>query len=418
MEIQQETYAEFIEFARTAISPSNTTPPELTEDEKYIYGVCSDFDILLQQNQFDKAVELLVSDLGKQTLWKMKTGQVLALLLDQLLDNSGNSRCLFPVGKANHYNLLGLAYRDTGRILEGVSYLKKCVEQFIELNDTVKIAETLCDIVGIFRDSAQLVEAAGSAYAALTASRNIALNEPAKNYWEGVSLRVLGYCLLLGGDLVNAKKALDKALVFWRDVYTADRQPEGMIHAFLAQYYIFMSDFDNALIEANEAFRLADDQKFPRDYIRAALLQAKVLMRKPAPDLVTAEAKLDYASEISETVNSAEHEASVLLGYIELELLKGNYDLVKNYVSQMQLDLNFAELFLIQIDTTTLLAQCYLAEGNTELAKSTAEEAFVNATDPDIWYVPAAMKANEILSQLNAAREYPTAPELANVVEI
>jgi ATP/maltotriose-dependent transcriptional regulator MalT len=137
-------------------------------------------------------------------------------------------------------------------------------------------------------------------------------------YWQAACLQELGR-LLTTLDHPFGGVALHRG----RHISTAQRyiQSQCVISSHLAERSIWFGDFAKAGVFADEAWELASNQRYERDFIRAALMQGRVALG--LGNLTRADDRLHHALTRARAVNLVDLELPALTAIAELEIRQG-----------------------------------------------------------------------------------------------
>jgi hypothetical protein len=110
---------------------------------------------------------------------------------------------------------------------------------------------------------------------------------------------------------------------------------------------------NKAIIHANTAFTLADNQKFGRDYVRAILLQSEIHLRKGS--IVSAKKLSDEALERASLLNIAEQMGDTLYLSAQIALALGDTQTARGLIAELRQEQMFAEYAYLQKKAAALL---------------------------------------------------------------
>ncbi|GEM_PF-6209985 len=318
------------------------------------------FALCISKEDYDGALELILRTQGKGKIfiWKESMASELQQLLNFLFDSE--KQPLVSNSKfGDLYNLYGLTLRDQGKLQEAVQYLQNAIYKYEETNDHSILTEALCDLSSTLRVLGKTQDAEDFARTALERSESIP-DIAEKQYWKGISLRILGNLETTNGNFVEAEDHLLEALDIWQEYSkTNDSQSEGMVNAFLALLYLEREDLprDESLYKAEEfakiALELAEGEKFPRDMARATLIHGLILFALGKSK--EADAKVKAALEIATTNRLTEYKAEALLALIKTALYLENEELTHEYSKKLSSDESLLQYKSIQDEAASII---------------------------------------------------------------
>jgi tetratricopeptide (TPR) repeat protein len=163
------------------------------------------------------------------------------------------------------------------------------------------------------------------------------------------------------------------------NIFDAEKQKqiEGFINAHLAQRCLWLSQPGEALPLAQRAWELAHDQRYERDFIRAARLHGEAAMG--LGDLSTATERLHYALTRARAANYVQEELPALTALAELHRRQQHYDTARELLDQVWTPAERGPYPLMHAEALNVLAQLERDQGRREAAIAAATEAYKQA---------------------------------------
>lgn len=153
----------------------------------------------------------------------------------------------------------------------------------------------------------------------------------------------------------------------------SDKQSEGVLTAFLAQYVLWLGDVAAARDRANVAWELAHGRRHERDFIRAARLQGAAALA--LDELPTADERLHHALSRARAVNFVEEELPALAGLAELRRRQGDMKTARELLDDVWELAERGPYPLLHADALNVLAQIEFDAGNRDAAVKAATKA-------------------------------------------
>jgi tetratricopeptide (TPR) repeat protein len=188
---------------------------------------------------------------------------------------------------------------------------------------------------------------------------------------EGFSLSELGLTLSVQGLLDEAGISLQRAL----RIVTAQKykQAEGVINAYMAQLALWRDDYNAAFLLANQAWELANVQRYEWDFIRAARLEGAASLG--LNDLARADERLHHALTRARAVNLVEEEIQALVTLVELRRRQGDLEAARELLDDVWEAAERGPYALLHADALNVLAQIECDAGNHKKAIEVATSA-------------------------------------------
>ena len=219
---------------------------------------------------------------------------------------------------------------------------------------------------------------------------------------EANSLGYMGLTLAARGKQVESAKTLDRSLAL------ALQGTAYKHYDFLAMRALWLRQYTDAQLLANEAMAYCQQRRFERGIINAARLQGEAALG--LDDLATADERLHHALARSRATNLVEEELSALIALAELRRRQGDLKGARELLDDVWEPTGRGPYKLLHADAFNVLAQIERDAGDHAAAAKEATEAYRLAwcDGPPFAYHWGLQKAKAHLSALGVPE--PTLP--------
>jgi hypothetical protein len=352
---------------------------------------------LVGLGRYDDASVLFRDRLSDATLYRLAAHRERIALLERLFPNGTATLPALSTERAQSYALhqLAASYLFSGEPARSVPLLRRALELSERAGDKHNQQVGLSNFSEPLREIGSLREAVEVLRLALTLSREIE-----DNWLQAIRLCSLGKLLSVTGAHVLGRIALGRSLLIL--VMQGNRQYEGVVSAYLAEFALWAGDPVKAGSWSERAWQLAIAAKNERDQIRAALLQGSVTL--VAGELSRADERLHHALTRTRAVNVVEFELQALIAIAELALKRGDPTSARAGLGDVWEAAERGPYRLYQADAFNVLAAIESTEGHNKAAIAAATEAFKAAwcDGPPYAYHRGLEKAKAQLAALGA----------------
>jgi hypothetical protein len=261
--------------------------------------------------------------LNLATLYRLSASRLRVELLEALFPDGIDQppRLADPARQAYTLNSLALGYQFSGRPGAAIAFYRRN----IDLRDASASPRTVAIGLENVADALRLAGVLRESEAA--ARRALGIVES----WATASGRASACtCLALPWRLAARLRI---PAVRWKELCASLRRGacasvEGRRQRYLAQRALWLGDANTARQSADRAWELANEQRYERDFIRAARLQGEAALA--LGDLPLADERLHHALTRARAVDFAEEELPALTALAELHRRQGNPDAAAN----------------------------------------------------------------------------------------
>lgn len=308
------------------------------------------YNALAGLGKYDEACFLFRNRLSDPILYRLGLLKYLIDLIKIILPNGYKSLSHLSNTGDRLYVLtvLEICYRLTGKPKKAGS-LNRLQYSNASVNRDLSNMSVICsNLAHILRITGKIFEAKYSGLMALNLARR-------ENYLYGESqcLGSLGLVFAATSAENFAKSALRRSLRI--DTDSLGPQATGIDYAFLAQNAIWSGYYEVARGLANDAWSLAYDARYERDFIVAARLQGEATLG--LGDLETADERLHHALTRARAVNLVEEELPALVALAELARRKGDLAAARERLDDVWDAAERGPYPLIHADALNVLAQ-------------------------------------------------------------
>jgi tetratricopeptide (TPR) repeat protein len=354
------------------------------------------YNTLVGLGRYEDALQVFHVQLHRPLLFRLGAMQQSNELLDLLLTNGPERSPRHRDLEGRLYILNGIALGHTygGEPGKAIPLFRRVINEWEGRFDDsgggfVNLAEALL-FTGALREAQTVLR-----YALSLAQEQRCL------HIEYLALSYLGRVLAICGLLDDSAIALQRALRMLRKVKGLP-QSEGLLIAFLTQLAIWMENISDAASLVEEAWELAQPERFERDFIRSKRLRGFVALKQSA--FGVAEESLIYALTRSRAVNSVDEELQSLTGIAELRRRQGDLRAVRELLEDVWEAAERGPYPLFHADACCVLAEVERDEGNREKAIEAARKAYRLAwcDGPPFAYHWGLERARALLKELGA----------------
>ncbi len=327
------------------------------------------YHTLVGLGRYDDAYNLFQHRLSDATLYRLAAHRERIAWLEGLFPNGTDElpKLIWSSAQAYVLNTLAFSYKNSGQPARSIPLYRRQHELQEKEGEHNNLAIGMTNLGDTYLDTGALRSAASISRQALVLCREI--ND---TFWEGACLFTLGRNLGAAGNkgttLLVLRRAQNIRLKMNR------RQGEGLASAFLAELALYQGDINSAVRLANHAWQLADDRKYERDFIRAALLQGRAALG--SGDIERAEERLHHALSRARAASVVEFELPALIAIAELAFAREQYAEARNGLDDVWEAAERGPYPIRQADAFNLLASIARAEGDQEGAIDAATKAY------------------------------------------
>jgi tetratricopeptide (TPR) repeat protein len=327
------------------------------------------YHTLVGLRRYDDAFALFRDRLNDATLYRLAAHRERIEWLERLFPDGVDRLPAVTSGdaEASVLNALAASYRSSGQPGRSAPLYRRASEIRKSQGDAGNRQVILSNLSNAFRDTGALREAVGALRRALVLNRELD-----DKFWEGVSLQNLGSVLCAMGAHVAGLAALARS----RRLFTEQgaRQSQGVVAAYIAQRSLWLGDFVQAAVWAEQAWELAAHHRVERDFIGAALMQGEAALGVPDPS--RADERLHHALLRARAVNVVEFELPALIAIAKLDLQRGHPAEAKARLDDVWEAAGRGPYPRQQADAHNVLAAIALAEGDKPAASAAAAKAY------------------------------------------
>ena len=355
------------------------------------------YHTLVGLGRYDDAVDLFYAKLSLATHYRLAAHRERIGWLERLFPNSPAELPALTKASDQAYTLstLAISYRFSGQPGLAEPLQRRVLEISGPSNDlknhivgAISLGETLCEI-GALREAATFSQ------------RSLFLARTSKDLFrKSASLQALGRISYVTGHYTISRIALSRGVNLSKK--QDNRQLECTIISHLAEVMFFLGNFVEASALADRAWDLAAVKRNERDFIRSALLQGRVALRRERP--AHAEERLHNALARARAANVIELELPILIAIAELEFQRDHLAEARSRLDDVWDAAERGPYPLQQADAFNVLADIGLAEGNKPAAIDAAAKAYKAAwcDGPPYAYHWGLQKAKAHLAALGA----------------
>lgn len=353
---------------------------------------------LVGLGHLEEACQVFYDRLENATLYRLSASRLRMELLERLFPDGPETlpRLRTAADQRFTLNSFALAHQYSGQPGAAIP-LYELADEINDREDDQKGRRVgLCNLSNALRFSGCLYRAAAAASAALMISRR----DLQKRFNEAVSLQLLGSALAARGEHAAGEAALRRSVRIWTD--ENNQQPEGVVHAFLAEQALWQGNTTTAQTLAAWAWEIASVQRNERDFIRAARLQGIAALY--LGDLDTAAERLHHALGRARAVQLVEEELPALVALAELSRQQEDLTKARDRLEEVWEAAERGPYPLFQADALNVLARIEIDAGNREAAVAAATEAYQKAwcDGPPYAYDYGLRNAKALLAELDA----------------
>lgn len=249
-----------------------------------------------------------------------------------------------------------------------------------------------------WRLSGGLRSSESTAFEALRVARGLK-----SDFWEGVSLHLIGRALAVRGKTGDAKFSLGRALKIWRS--ENHRTTVRHASAYQAELALWIGDSAAARQWADQAWELASNRRVEAHYIRAARLQGTAALSTGDPnDIETANERLHHALSRARACNLYEEELPALAALAELHRRRGESERAREVLDDVWEAAERGPYPLFHADALNVLARIERDAGRRDRAVEAVTKAYRKAwcDGPPFAYHSGLRDARAILAELGA----------------
>ena len=349
----------------------------MTVRQKYklpaIQTEIENFQTLIGNNSFDKAVEYFRQYLDKPTLFGLETslirGQLLQKIAVEKLSND-EDKCFVLYSLALTLNLTGGFPNLSIPLYEQHDELAEKICDDKSLSQSLGHHAKALRQIGRFRESEEIARKGLK----IIRQRQDFLREAVNLYW-------LGMGLAHRGDSENSECALQRSLRIFKAKFA--QQAEGVVNAFLAQRALWLGDPYEALNFANKAFdigkNLENDDHHADLHGAVKILTAALRMKGEAlvlqGNFVEGEKNLQSALRRAREIEFVEEELPALRALALKALNIKELNVAREYLRQTWHLAERGQFLLYNADSYNIFARVELADGRLNKALEAAQKA-------------------------------------------
>ncbi|MEN3335244.1 MAG: hypothetical protein V7641_4609 [Blastocatellia bacterium] len=355
------------------------------------------YNTLIGLGRYDDAFVVFRNHISLATLYRLSASRQRVELLEMLFPDGLEQlpRLSKPVWQSYTLHVLAQGYESSGQPGRAVPLYRHSVLIDEREGHQSNLSTSLRASSLALRISGALNESQLAALQSLVIER-----KRGALLAEMVSLTELGPTLVARGLVDEAEMSLQRALRIWP--VQEDRQGEGVVNALMAELALWKADYAPAFQLAKYAWELANDQRYERDFIRAARLQGAASLG--LSDLARADERLHHALTRARAVNLVEEELQALIALAELRRRQNDLEAAREFLDSVWESAERGPYPLFHADALNVLAQIERDAGNTAAAIEAATQAYRKAwcDGPPFAYHWGLIRARAHLNALGA----------------
>ena len=327
------------------------------------------YHTLVGLGRYDDAFELFTDRLERATIYRLAASRERVTWLETLFPQG---LAVLPAltresDQSRALNALAQSYQLSGQPSRAIPLFRKSIllEERLQ-NDSAR--EAMLSNVSV-----ALGETGALRQAIVDVLQTLILNRKLKNLqWQSVSFCYLGGLLSTVGDEILGQVAFSRSVRL-----SAERrwsQHEGFTAAALAECALWVGDIAQGSVLADRAWELAADERFERDFIRAAILQGRAAHCQGK--IARADERLHLALTRARASNVVEFELRALIAIADLELQRTRPAEARAYLEDVWEAAERGRYPLRQADAYNVLAAIAIAEGDNPAAIDAAINAY------------------------------------------
>ena len=330
------------------------------------------YNTLIGLGRYDDALLLFDGHISRAIHFRLSASRQRIELLEMLFPDGLEQlpRLGELSAQAHAFNELGLGYQNAGHLERAVPLYRRYIAINQREDDQANLSTGLRNLSNALLQSGALGESQ------LTALRSLIIERNGSELWaEAYSLQELGLTLAARGLAGGADRSLQRALKL--SLIEKRRQMEGVCNAYMAQLALCKADYRTAFLLANQAWKLANDKRFEKDFIRAARLQGASSLG--INGLAKADERLHHALTRARAVNVVEEELPALIALAELRRRQGDLKAARELLDDVWEAAERGPYPLYHADALNVLAQVERDAGNLDSAVEAATTAYRKA---------------------------------------
>jgi tetratricopeptide (TPR) repeat protein len=355
------------------------------------------YNTLIELGRYDAAFNLFRDRLSDATFYRLAAHRERIELLERFFPGGVDHPSLLTLESSQSYvlNSLAWSYQVSGELGLAGRFYRRAADIDQRNHDEHGRQVGLSNFGQALVDSGCLREAEWAFRVALVVNRK--LNDA---FYEGIILKELGHLLAITAANEPACVALVRS--HQMDSQRFDSQGEGIACTYLAERALRLRDTAKAVHWADRAWELAADQRYERDFIRAAMLQGSAALSLGRLD--RADERLHHALNRARAVNMVDLELPTLVALAELELKRKDAMQARARLGDVWAAAERGPYPLQQANAYNVLADIALAEGDKPAAIVAASKAYTAAwcDGPPYAYHWGLEKAKAHLKMLGA----------------
>jgi tetratricopeptide (TPR) repeat protein len=381
-------------------SVNNHSYVEHVEERAPIIELCHH---LIHAKQFEKAFGVYYHSLASFLYHQVGAYQIVIELLEAFsLDKESPLPVLDSDRQSWLLDALAHAYSASGYPQRAVDLLKASIRIDQECGDTASLTISLWNLGVQLQVLGRLSEAEQSLQECIAICHGMHnLFNKAKAHQYFALLRAYQ------GLFKESSHHISTALSIFKEVGAS--APEGAAWAYQALCLLLAGEIHAAFLAVQRAHRLAEEQHYERDIIRAEWLLGLALVRsalqenEPSSDnLQEAEVQLSDALHRCRRIDMVDYEADLLLAWARLHHMKGERQQAKEDAKEALVIANRSDFRVLRADIYNLLARLGWEDGDYNAAINFARSALNDALcdGPPYCYKPALEEAKQLLKTI------------------
>jgi tetratricopeptide (TPR) repeat protein len=262
------------------------------------------YHTLVSLGRYDEAYTLFHDRLGHATLYRLAAHHERITWLERLFPReAGNSPGLaYENHQASSLNALAQSYFFSGQPGRAGQLFRRAALIRERSADDSNRQINLSNLGDALFDIGAFCEAESALRQALVLNRKLE-----NKFWGAVTLYTLGRVLAARSDAPSAAIAFARS----RRQLAGPNDYQGVVIAHLAERSLWRGEFAEAIVLADQAWKLATVLRIERDFVRAALLQGHAALG--LGDLARADEHLHHALTRARAVNLVQIELPALI---------------------------------------------------------------------------------------------------------
>lgn len=327
------------------------------------------FSTLIGLARYDDALKVFQNRIQEVAFYRLSANRQQAELLEMLFPENTNQMPQLNNSRSKSFTLnsLALAYNLSGRPGLSVPLYQNSVTIDEKSDDLINVCVTRGNLSATLRNTGALHESESAALYALKTAR-----KEQNHHQEAVSLCMLALTLLTRNILQESDIALRRALQM--NVSLTAFRYEGVTIADLSEHAFRLGKFDDALLLAEQASRLAESIRYERDSIRAERLQGTAILG--LGNLMKADECLNHALTRARAVNLVQEELPSITALAELRRRQGDLKTAHELLNDVWELAERGPFPLYHADAFNVLAQIERDRNNKKSAIEAAVKAY------------------------------------------